>query len=485
MSGGAVSGGPMSGGLMSGGAVSGGPMSGGATRGLAPMRSLRTRAQDGRERLVFCLVIAAVTAHLTVSGSLLTWIGVRYDTPGGIPLVKLHLATYLTALAAALQVWGRRPLVPKLVERVAASPLFPLSIALMLTCAAYSFANVGLSGTAVYIETYISAALLGFTMERLGRERLRRVGYALLALCTLNALMCIGEVLLQRRLLPIILVFNDQEIGPLPDWEGQFRGTALLGQPLTGAMITMLAVFLCLAVDLKPALKAATVTVLLVALITFGGRTALAVAYALLICLGAADAVRRLAARRMGPGYVALALAAIVVVPALLAGILFETSLGERIAGKFYADDSATVRLVQWDILGQMDARDLLFGMDNDRLGAAMLRIGLDPPFNDIESFWLLSFVTLGATGFAVWLAGLLVLLRRLLREPGVYPRLILLSMLLVASGSNSLGRKSNILFVTVAAVMSAAAFTAPREARRAIPPPAFRDASLQHARSA
>jgi hypothetical protein len=439
-------------------------------RGLTPLTVPRRHGAVVSDRLIFWVTLAAIVAQLTLAANLLDVLGIHYETQGGSPLVKFHPGTYLTVLAVALQAWRRRPVVPNLVARVAGSPHFPLAAALMIVCALYALLTAGMSGTAVYIESYVSAALLGFAMERLRAEELRWIATAMVGLIVLNTLICVGETATEQRLVPVhIFDMHGKEI-PIEVFP-EFRGAALYDNPLTGAMLTMIGTFLCLATDWRPALKTLVTGILLVGLIAFGGRSAMAVTDVLLATLAMIEVARRLARRRMNARIMTMVLVGLVAVPAVLTAVLFETPLGERIATHFYADDSAEVRIVQWQALAQMDWHDLLFGMNESRLTDVMLRIGLDPPLNDIENFWLLVFLNLGVTGFTVWATGFLVTVWRLWRAGGTFPRLILLTVMLVASGSNSLGRKSNILFVTVAAVLSAAAFAPPRDRRLSAAP--------------
>ncbi len=434
-------------------------------RGLRPARlsscgTVRPRALPTHDTAVGYIVLAAILSQLTMSANLLQWAGIPYDSPGGLPIEKFHPGTYLALLAVVLQARRQRPAIPALIVRIAHAPHFALAAGLMVLCAIYALFATGLSGTAVYIESYGSAAFLGMAMEQLGRRELRMIAYAMLAAIVANALLCIWETAEQRVLVPVLLTNPDGYVTQLDILKEEFRGNALYTNPLAGAMITMMGVFICMACTMRPWLRALALCALLVSLITFGGRTAMLVTYAIMAGLGGIAFFLRLVQRRLdGAGLVA-AVAAIVGVPGVLGVVLFLTPLGIRIAGKFYIDNSATVRWVQWSALSMMNLRDWLFGMNAARLDTVMLQIGLDPPFNDIENFWLLVFVSLGITGFAIWLAGFAVLIRRLWIAPGMFGRIILLSVLLVASGSNSLGRKSNILFLCVAAILSSAAFS-------------------------
>jgi hypothetical protein len=446
----------------------------GKSRGMAPrgmmqgrpaprlaMPTLVKRARPiDRQRLIFWIVLAAIVAQLTISPNLLQWAHIPYNTPGGLPLVKFHIATYLAILAVVLQALQHKPVSPGLIARTRASPAFPLAIGLFMLCAIYALVTTGMSGTAVYIESYAAAAFLGFAMELQTPRDLRRIGVVMVAIAVLNAMLCIGETALQWRIVPRYMTDPTGSVVKVPEFIGEFRGIGLYEHPLAGASITMMAVLLCLAIPLRLWVKSVTLAILLISLIAFGGRAALALTYGLSAAVAAISFARGLLRRTITARAMAATLAGVAAVPALLATILFTTPLGDRIAGKLYADDSAEVRVVQWHIFGNLDLHDWLFGMDANRLNDVMLQIGLDPPLNDIENFWLLVFVTMGIVGFLLWITGVAIMVARLWRAGGWYPKLILAAMLIVASTSNSLGRKSNVLFLCVAAVMSAAAFT-------------------------
>ena len=68
--------------------------------------------------------------------------------------------------------------------------------------------------------------------------------------------------------------------------------------------------------------------------------------------------------------------------------------------------------------------------------GDLILKGGGDPKLT-IENFWLLSFVSLGAVGFVLFLAGLLPFLAHLWRISPGWGRILLLCLVVVASSSS------------------------------------------------
>ena len=116
-----------------------------------------------------------------------------------------------------------------------------------------------------------------------------------------------------------------------------------------------------------------------------------------------------------------------------------------------------------------LDTRAWLFGTPIAETPDLIYRVGLDTALTDIENFWLLALINLGLVGFLIFAAGLACLLRHLWRVTSPWGRLSIVALILTASTSNSLGRKSNVLFVLTACVEATAAL--PR-VRRAQPAP-------------
>ena len=249
----------------------------------------------------------------------------------------------------------------------------------------------------------------------------------------------------------------------LTDLPGQFRGAALFDHPLTGASVTMMGVFL-VAQGWVPQgwrarmAKPVALALLGMAMIAYGGRVALVVTVlaqtAMLLGEAGLGMVRGRGAMRPILLLAGGAMLAILVGYALIAF----TDIGERLANTFYFDDSAQIRAVQWNVLDMLDPRQALFGVPLADQAQLTFQIGLDYAFADIENFWLLSFVSLGAVGFVLFLAGLLPFLAHLWRISPGWGRILLLCLVVVASSSNSLGRKSNLLFLLTAALLGASA---------------------------
>jgi hypothetical protein len=415
----------------------------------------------------FFLLLAAVSLQLVLSANTLALLGIPYSKPGGNPLVKFHPATYLAALALLLLLHGTGGPIKQFAAHLDGRLRLATFFAMMTICIIYLAVTTGTSGSAVYVESYLSAGLVACVMGRCNDRQRRIVGCLLITLFVVNVCISIVESLLQTHFLPV----------PIPEGAGDFRGFGLYNHPLTGAAMTMMGVMLVLGAGFRPRSTAVLVAVLVIGLLSFGGRTAFITTGVTLLGLLLFHNGKDLLHRRVGLTNLAVLLFALIVAPILIGIILSTTEIGARMIDHFYLDDSARVREVEWYIPDLMNRQQLLFGTDTDDLLSLELKLGMSPPNNDIENFWLLTFVNLGAVGCAFYLVGLWSFLRHLWSVSIPYGRLLLIMMMLDSSASNSLARKSNVLFILVACLFALVGFAARPGNRRVslLGPPAER----------
>lgn len=426
-------------------------------------------------RLGFCLAVTAVCVQFVVSSNVLFTLGVHYDVPGGNPLMKFHPATYLAAVAALATVCEQGGVQASLARLLRESPTLVAFMSAMLFCTVYSAVSVGSSGTAIFIENYVSAGLLAFALAA-GNARARRTcARVMLILCLANVVVAVGETLVQTHLIPVYLGGT-----AFKETANDFRGTAGFNHPLTGAAVTMLTILLLPIMRLRAWLAAACFLVLSVGLLGFGGRAALACSIAAFAFMAADSALRGLVARRYDPKRIAGFLFVIVMLPLAACVVLAATPIADRLVSHLYLDSSAEVRATQWRVLDYLSLRDVLLGMPESRLPEVSFAIGIEAPTTDIENPWLLTFLKLGFVGLTVYVAGLLPFLFYLWRRSAYGGRVVLVCGLVVISSNNSLGHKSNLLFLLTAFTMAATGFepgarmqlhsaTAPPRARQAV----------------
>ena len=310
----------------------------------------------------------------------------------------------------------------------------------------------------VLLDTFLPAGLLAFVLARGGAGGLRRLRHLMQIGFCANALLALAEASAQATLIPLYL--NDR---PYKAAEEEFRPTALYDHPLTGAVMTMLSLSLVPGGGWQ---RPIYIALMWVALIVFGGRTALAVTVLAAVSGVVLRGVRLVLTRDSRAVRLLIAAAAAFLLGATGAAVAVGAGIGSRLAGHLYWDESAQVRLAQWQLLGELNGWQLLFGTPRDDLIALLTPLWLGSGVEVIENFWLLMFASLGAAGFPLFAVGLASLLIWCWRRSGQQGRLLLFSVLLVVSTSNSLGRKSTILVELVATLVC---LSRPQAKRRSV----------------
>jgi hypothetical protein len=387
--------------------------------------------------------VLALLAAMCISPQLLGLLGLPYDTPTGSPLLKLHPATWLTAAALAAALAARGNPLRELAQALAHQPATAAYLASVLLMIAWSVARFGASGAAFFIDTLLVPGLMVLLLAQLPLAVQQRLFSLACAVLMGNALLGIGEQLLENRLIPLT-------VGGVPLVEDLFRATALLGHPLSNAAVTGFGLFALYGLRDR-AMRLACCLVAVVALLSFGGRTALAASLLLLAPLALLDLARHV--RRQGLAYRELAggLALLILVLGLVVAAVASGSVGERIMGSLNWDSSAQVRERMLHVLGLMDWRQVLLGMSPEEIVRLAARAGIVFPDAAIESFWILIGMQVGLPLMALFAACLGLFLCRLARQAGLAVGLGLVGFVAVVSTSVSLASKTEILVVVAA----------------------------------
>ena len=415
------------------------------------------------------LAMLAVVAQLTISSNFLTMVGIAYSTDGGNPLVKFHPGTYLAMLSLLLRLSETGLPMRTMEQLVARFPLVGLFLGMIASCIVWVIVNTGVSGVAAYVESYFSSGVLFLALADFSVEQRRRLGWIMVALFTANASLATGETVLRHNLLPLYL--SEGKI--YKDVAYEFRGLALYDHALTGGMMTSMGILLL--IGMRVSLRAGVLLglPLLVGLISFGGRTSLLVCVVTVLGIGGFFMIRGLLDRTLRPGVMLMAIAGVIAASVLLWFLVSETSVGVRLAGKLsFNDDSTATRSVQWLMPGLLNWNEFLFGISSSRELEYVYQLGLVYHFELVENFWLTAFMNLGAVGFMLYLTGLLAFLWNLWRQAPLLGRAIVVTTILVASTSNSLGHKSSVLFVMTAAVVATTGFARVGSTRLSHPHP-------------
>jgi hypothetical protein len=391
------------------------------------------------------LVVCALAIEFCVSANLLTWIGVPYMTEGGALPLKIHPGTYV--LSAAFLAHCARQGRPNgffwsVVGQNRCLAIYLISI---VTCLFYALVTTGTGNLIVLIDTFLPAGLAAAVLQTASPRELHALRRLLQWGVMLNALLALGEAAAHASLVPLYL--NSTEYQAPAE---EFRPTALYDHPLTGGVMTMIG----LAVPPRHAvLRGIYTCLLLAAILAFGGRVAaasVAMSWLFLVCF---DLGRRILQRDRRAAQLCISYLGVVLIGSTCVAAALCAGLGSRLTRHLYWDPSAQVRLAQWNLIGELTPSQMVFGAARKDLIALLSPLWLNYGVEVIENFWLLMFATLGAAGFLIFLAGFSALLCWCWSRTNLRGRVLLVTVILVASTSNSLGRKSTLLVGLVAGI--------------------------------
>lgn len=410
-----------------------------------PDQTIGLRRSDPA-RYAFVFGFITIVLIFLLPASLLISLKLYSDTPGDSVLTKFHPATYTAILGAWFALYGKRRsggVVGLFRER----PALAWSIVLILTSAVYSVLSVGLSGIALFVETYLAAALTAIALEMGTPRQLRALGYTMLVFCLINVAMSLMEGATQTHFLPLEPGLAKNVDNGVED----FRGQALYTHPLTGALVTSMALFSVLGMRLRGSITTVIFGAFVVGLMSFGGRSALFTAMSTIIAVALFQLTSGLATRRLNIGFLGAFITGALLLPVLFAILTTMTDVGMRITSHLYLDDSADVRIVQWRVLPLLHLHDILFGASLDRISQLKVLVGLTGPGADIENGWLLLFLNLGVIGLPIMAGGMFLLLWHLgKRADTSISWLVIIVTVLVSTTNNSLGRKTpDLIFLT------------------------------------
>jgi hypothetical protein len=406
----------------------------------------RTRASRWR-RLSWHFALAAVVVEFTVSASLLTDAGSSYVSEGGDILEKIHPGSYLALLAGLCRVadslYWPHSAPPLWRQRNRALGVF---IGGILFCCAYALACSGSGGVIALVDTFLPAGMLALALSDMPRHGLRRLRRLTQSLLVLNAMVALGEMATQCHLVPVSLSGGDTA--------AEFRPTGFYDHPLTGAAATMMGVFLRPDAARAPVRSLGFSTLMMAALLAFGERTPLFLAVIALSCCYAAGLAEKMF-RRALRWWDALPILIASLIGVLVASVVFAGGISSRLSAHLYWDASAQVRMTEFGIIPLLTPAELLFGCRRDDLLALIEPLRLSAGVGALENFWLVMLATLGLFCFPLFLMALAGLLTWLWRRTDCRGRMMVVTLIMAASASNSLGRKSTLLVMLVASVLA------------------------------
>jgi hypothetical protein len=402
----------------------------------------------------------AALVEFGVSSLTLAAIGIKYDGPGGNFLHKLHPATWLALLAILAHVATR----PRPLAYLAGAPArFPGAVyfaamwAFMIVWAAL----VQRLPVTLLVDTFFVAFAFLILYSDSDEETRRLIRLALHLFLFVNACIGVVEFATQTRLTPIVIAGK-----PILH---ETRSTALMGHPLVNAGASgAYALMLSLGADraIGPFLRLALIGAQAVALVCFGGRTAIA----LFVILSALGQLRALAALLMGARFDArfalLVALGLPLLTAATAGAVMSGSL-DRFIERFTDDKgSAQARVVMFDLFDHFTLEDVLIGPDQERLLYVQRILGIE---YGIENSWLGFVFQYGAIASVIFLSGFAALLWEFRRRVGPQGTLALVYLLLQLSAAAALSVKSTMFNQFAILLLAICAPDAGRPAARSL----------------
>ncbi len=328
-------------------------------------------------------------------------LGVNHGGSGGAFWEKLHPATYLAALAFALQLLSRRKRWAYLENLCVKFPGAAYFVVVWLLLIAFA-SLVQHTPIAPLIETYLIAVVALFMVDDLAkdwREFLRRFLHGVLFV---NAMLGIAEFYTQLKLFP--------DVNAVDDAIGDYRSTALLGHPLANAAVTGLYI-LCLVLGgdgkLTPLWRALMLLPQICSMAAFGGRTSILVTSLILAIILIKSAALLLIGKRFD---LRSAVTMVVLAPLAFATGFYVFSAGflDKLVQRFIDDNgSAEARVVMFRLFDLFDFNEILWGPRPEIVNSALITLGIRI---GIENTWIALAFQYGLIMAGIFIAGMFML---------------------------------------------------------------------------
>lgn len=297
------------------------------------------------------------------------------------------------------------------------------------------------------IDTLLAPVLLVQLLQDASDETKQKLLYWLKFFFILNCLMAI----LERSISTIILRPASEAFFE------SFRSYGLLGHPLNNSLITAFLTLFFVIISDSTTKKFMFLGLGIMALFSFGGRTALAAVIFSFPFVLYFDLKNYETEEAAGKFFNYLAFFFLMI--ALCVFVLVSTPFGERIfASSKFDDDSADVRARVFDMFRHFKGNDLLLGIDE----AKMINVMNLEKVDIIENFWIIWIFKYGFVMTAMLGLFLIRFLFSLFQNLDVPTRIILvLVFLTVASGNNSMANNTTaISIITLASIIGFEAYS-------------------------
>ena len=379
------------------------------------------------------IALTGIALFFLVSPMLLFNWGFSYEDVGGSVLEKVHPGSWLVLFALILIAFGRgNPLT--ILDDFARPPA--LAMYLFAWAFLMFFTIVIKKGPFTpLIDTFALPAMLFALAGNLSQGDKRRAALIIHAVLCANALLGLYEYLSGWRLTPYVAGTLLIEV----DW----RSTALLGHPLANASVTG-SYALILGIgggrDLPKLMIPAVMGLQIVAMIAFGGRSALVLTLLLLALVGFWKAQKVLRGERVDMLQAGLLLLAM---PVVLAGFVYAAQAGffDAMLQRFVDDQgSAKARVIMLQLFNYITWEDLVFGPDSALISSLQRTEGIE---YGIESFWVAFILTNGIAMSVIFFLALFAFSWQLVAVTRIESAILLVYFYLLASTSVSLSAKT------------------------------------------
>ncbi|TBW34528.1 hypothetical protein EYW49_18245 [Siculibacillus lacustris] len=411
---------------------------------LAPPRATAGRRAARRGAVILGFV--AVVILMTVSPALLIALGVPYMAPGGSQALKIHPATWATALAMLPLIASRGGVVRFMAGEAIDRPgvaAFALATVLLF----FHVVTVSSLPVSPVIDTFLLPILLVSVVGAMTEAERGRLVVFLHLLFVINALIGCVEYASSWRLTPM---FDADGRILAQDW----RASAIFGHPLVNAFLdgTWLLALACGATPRLPVvLRLGLMALATVAMVAFGGRVAMVFAVVILGAIGATRGVGVLLGGRFRLDAAAAAIA-VATVAALFVVVFVDMGGADRFLERFSSDHgSAQARVAMFKIFGDLTPEQFVLWSDDRLIAQAQREYGIRVGVESTEVAFV-AFYGLAVT--LVFLAGLGLFLHELMRATGPRTGWLVLYFVVVMSGSNGIAAKSLSLAQLVVMVL-------------------------------
>jgi hypothetical protein len=400
------------------------------------------------------LVAWGLVLYLLLPANLLVTVGYPYDVPYGAFPAKIHPGTYVIGLGFLSLVFGGNPIrrLTTLAQLERAGVAFLLGGIAVLVL---SVVRYGTSGTAFIIDTFIATAMVTLVLRAAGDRWCRFCFHLVVIAVAINALIGFLQSFGHWRLVPYMA-------GDLILTEDYFRANALGGHPLSNAFRTAVVV-LALPV-LGGRLKVAGLMgLMMLALLAFGGRTALVVAVVLLGGWGAVRLGRGVVGKTLHSHIVILIALGAPVVASAVIGVLAASNIASRIIGTLYWDDSAESRVLVFRIFDYLDNSRLILGIGPDDIEKLLFYLRSSTSLYYIENTWILLLLQFGVVGMLLLVPAMFALFITAAARGGTAGWLVTIAVLVIVSSNNALASKTQNLALVMPVLLGIASLEAER----------------------